>query len=199
MASTKAASGFIRVPSDLLEALCLVDMPDSARRVFLCVLRKTVGFGKAEDWISVSQYVAMTGLNERRVWEALAWLKAERMITRSKKTRMTGVSTDVSKWKSYAHLRKSAGCGNPQSDPAEIRSNTLRKSAGTIDTLTIDTFTIEAGGKKKAVENPAGSGRKRPYIEGDPAFQDPVTQRWRVRIHTGEYVDYVGKAKPEWR
>ena len=37
--------------------------------------------------------------------------------------------------------------------------------------------------------------RKKPYLEGDLAHFDESRGVWRVRIHTGEWVDYGGNAK----
>lgn|GEM_PF-5614597 len=43
--------------------------------------------------------------------------------------------------------------------------------------------------------------KKKPYIDGDPAFHDDATDSWRVKIHTGEWKEYAGnvKEKLEWR
>ena len=41
-----------------------------------------------------------------------------------------------------------------------------------------------------------GNYGKKPHIEGDPAWQDPADpSHWRVKIHTGEWVDYQGDVK----
>lgn len=40
------------------------------------------------------------------------------------------------------------------------------------------------------------ANKKKPYLEGDPAWQDPQdSSHWRVKIHTGEWVDYGGNVK----
>ena len=46
------------------------------------------------------------------------------------------------------------------------------------------------------------SKRRKPYLEGDPAWQDPNdANHWRVKTHSGEWREYVGniKEKIEWR
>lgn len=149
--------------------------------------------------MAVSQIVLGTRLQKRRVQEAIAWLKKNKMLCRDKKTKMTGINKDYQAWKCL-----STGGGS-----AEIR--TMRKSAlGSAEIRTPWGVRKSAPTKERdikklikrkepAVENFKNQKGKRPYIEGDPAFQDPNTKQWRVKIHTGEWVDYVGSAKPEWQ
>jgi hypothetical protein len=51
------------------------------------------------------------------------------------------------------------------------------------------------GGGGKIFVPGKGLRRARPFIEGDPAKYDEERSVWRVRIHTGEWVDYGGDAK----
>lgn len=199
MASPQTQNGYTRISNELLDAIIAIDAPGSAIKVFLFIIRKTYGYGKKEDRISVSQIVKATTITERRVWESLAWLKDHNMIHRDQSTRMTGIVKDYAAWT----------CLSTGDTPADFRR--VRKSAvppadfRTPSPLRISAPTKERDIKKlikrkePAVDNSKGGKGKRPYIEGDLAFQDPVTKQWRVKIHTGEWMDYVGSAKPEWR
>ena len=51
------------------------------------------------------------------------------------------------------------------------------------------------GGGGKVFVPGKGLRRAKPYIEGDPAKYDEERGTWRVRIYSGEWVDYVGDAK----
>lgn len=199
MASPQTENGYTRISNELLEAFYCLDMPDSARRVFLCIVRKTYGYGKKQDRISASQLMKETRLSERRVWEALAWLKENKMLDRDQATKMTGIVKDYTLWAGlstgdtpadFRRVRKNAV------PPADFRSpSPLRISADTKERDKRNLYKRKAA----AVENSKNQKGKRPHIEGDPAWQDPRTKQWRVQIHTGEWVDYVGNAKPEWR
>lgn len=53
--------------------------------------------------------------------------------------------------------------------------------------------------RKEEEETPSVNNmgkKKKPFIEGDPAWQDPADpSHWRVLTHTGEWKDYAGDVK----
>ncbi len=76
MASPQVENGYTKIANELLEAQARIRIPGEARQVLDVILRKTYGYGKKEDAISLSQFSLATGLKKpncvRAVNKALA-------------------------------------------------------------------------------------------------------------------------------
>jgi len=77
--------GFIRIATELFEALIRTRIPGEARQMLDAIIRKTYGFHKKQDSISTSQIMEMTGLSHRAIYKARRKLKEMNLITVSKK------------------------------------------------------------------------------------------------------------------
>jgi len=69
--------------------------------VWLCILRKTYGFRKKEDWIALSQIEKMTKITSQNVARTISKLKEKNMITRcgeQGKVSKTSIQKDYSLW-----------------------------------------------------------------------------------------------------
>ncbi|HUV00693.1 MAG TPA: replication protein [Bacteroidales bacterium] len=64
MANPQKEKGYTAIANEIMEALCRIRIPGEARQVLDTVLRKTYGFGKKEDRISLSQFCLSTGLSK---------------------------------------------------------------------------------------------------------------------------------------
>ena len=62
MASPQLEDGYTQISNELLEALCWMNLSPYEWRVLLWILRKTYGWKKKTDWISLSQFSKETGL-----------------------------------------------------------------------------------------------------------------------------------------
>ena len=71
---------FTEISNKLLDALVKIRIPGEARQVFDYILRRTYGFGKKKDQISLSQFVEATTLNKRSVERAIKKLKNMKLI-----------------------------------------------------------------------------------------------------------------------
>ncbi len=85
--------------------------------------------------------------------------------------------------------------------PTENGRGVLPKTAGVPLPKTVDKVEpLEEDPIRKppyppvVVEKINKTNPKKPYLEGDPAYQ-MADGSWRVRIHTGEFVDYTGSVK----
>ena len=74
-----------------------VNMTAYQTRVFVAILRHTLGFRKMEDRITGAQLARETELVKQNVHRALKELVARRMIIRNKKR--IGINTDFSQWR----------------------------------------------------------------------------------------------------
>lgn len=81
MANPQREDGYTAIANSIMDALCKIRIPGEARQVFDVVFRKTYGWNKREDAISLSQFCESTGLNKPHVVVALDKLKSMNLIT----------------------------------------------------------------------------------------------------------------------
>ncbi|MBU1862358.1 MAG: replication protein [Candidatus Omnitrophica bacterium] len=82
MINPQKENGYTAIANELLEAMCRVSCFGSSQgQVLLAILRKTYGWNKKEDLISISQLQDMTRLSRRTVIYALQNLEAKKIIT----------------------------------------------------------------------------------------------------------------------
>ncbi|RJQ29186.1 hypothetical protein C4571_02000 [Candidatus Parcubacteria bacterium] len=102
MASPQVENGYIRIATELWAALVRARIPGEARQVFDSIIRKTYGFNKKEDVISLSQFAKDTGLSRIAVFRAVSKLQTMRLITVTKKGNRSAneyaINKDHSQW-----------------------------------------------------------------------------------------------------
>ncbi|WP_315383399.1 replication protein [Microvirgula aerodenitrificans] len=93
--------GHIRIPNAVDDALQASSLTLHQYKVFRAVLRKTIGYSKPTDCISVSQISTMTNIDDAHIRRALTFLEEAGMLARGRRTR-NGVfltpNLDVSMW-----------------------------------------------------------------------------------------------------
>ena len=97
MANPQVENGFTEVANELLEALARINMCAYETRVLLFIIRKTYGWHKKTDWISLSQLAMGTGIRKAHVCRTINSLEA-RNIIRKGKNRHVGLQKDYEKW-----------------------------------------------------------------------------------------------------
>lgn len=80
MANPQCENGYTKIANELLEALCHIRINGEARQVLDVIIRKTYGFNKKQDSISLSQFSLMTGLKRPTICKAIAKLKKMNLI-----------------------------------------------------------------------------------------------------------------------
>jgi phage replication O-like protein O len=75
-------NGYTRIAHEILEALARQTFPAEVTRIIYVVLRKTYGFGKKIDKISLSQFCKLTGMKKPNVVRALKKAVAMQIIIR---------------------------------------------------------------------------------------------------------------------
>ncbi len=76
-------NGFIKIASEIAEALMRTQLSGYQIRILCAVWRKTYGWKKKEDSISVSQFAKMTGIAPGHISRTLKELEMRNIITRS--------------------------------------------------------------------------------------------------------------------
>jgi phage replication O-like protein O len=112
MASPQVENGYTRIANELLEALAKFRLSGNEYQVVLAIIRKTYGFGKKSDTISMGQISEVTGLKRQNVNRALKSLSSK-LITGVIKTDYMGINNisinkDYSQWCNQERLQ--GGC-----------------------------------------------------------------------------------------
>jgi len=81
MARPQLENGHTRIANELMDAFCKAFPGGSEAQILLAIIRKTYGWRKKSDEVSISQLEDMTFLGRRTVILAVQNLEAKRMIT----------------------------------------------------------------------------------------------------------------------
>lgn len=102
MASPQKENGYTGIANELFERMMLFDFPSaSPLKIWLFVLRKTYGFIKKTDTISLSQFARSTGLSRQTVNDSLKWLVKRCLLVKGQSTQkgtVYGVNKDYEQW-----------------------------------------------------------------------------------------------------
>ena len=85
MASPQLEDGYVQIANEIWEQLARIRIPGESMQVLLVIIRKTYGFHKKEDWISLSQFVESTGINKQNISRAISKLSSMNLINVIKK------------------------------------------------------------------------------------------------------------------
>lgn len=82
MASPQKENGFTPLANELVEALCKPGINGSEYRVLLLVIRKTYGYQKIYDRISLSQFEEFTGMKRAQAVETIKSLLKKKILVK---------------------------------------------------------------------------------------------------------------------
>lgn len=130
--------GFI-FPNSIIDEL-LPELSHSELKCYLCVLRKTKGWNKEEDAISVSQFMKVTGLSNKAVISACESLVAREILERKSGDRNTGIysiKTYKTTTSEKSSLVKNFPATSEKSSPvtSEKSSHTINNIKNTIQNI----------------------------------------------------------------
>lgn len=123
--------GFI-FPNSIIDEL-LPELSHSELKCYLCVLRKTKGWNKEEDAISVSQFMKVTGLSNKAVISACESLVGREILERKSGDRNTGIYS-IKTYKT-ATSEKSSLVKNFPATSEKSSQVTSEKSSHTINNI----------------------------------------------------------------
>lgn len=78
-----AKSNYFEVPNQLTDEF-YSDIPPSALKIYLLLIRKTWGWHKCGDWVSMSQFMTGTGMTKMTILKNLKWLEENGYIWSAK-------------------------------------------------------------------------------------------------------------------
>ena len=101
MKTPQVEDGYTRIANELLEAILRFDFSKREQKIVLAVIRKTYGFGKTSDDISLSQLAEMTGITPAHCSETIKGLsdKGVFLIREGRHGKHIGLSKDYRNWK----------------------------------------------------------------------------------------------------
>lgn len=122
MASPQLENGYIRISSEFADILAKTDLSGSELRIILAVMRKTWGWHKKKDRISLSQLAKMTLLEPRQTRRVLAGLVQRGVIIRESdrdknvpsNINILGINKDYETWKDRDKIVHGQKCAQKQ-------------------------------------------------------------------------------------
>ena len=100
MAKPQTEHGYIRIANELLMALNKYRLSGEEWLILVSVLRKTYGYNKKEDTISLSQFEEMTGIARSSIVRAIKKLEEKNVIVKTKaKTNKYKINKNYDTWK----------------------------------------------------------------------------------------------------
>ena len=180
--------GFI-FPNSIIDEL-LPELSHSELKCYLCVLRKTKGWNKEEDAISVSQFMKVTGLSNKAVISACESLVEREILERKSGDRNTGIYS-IKTYKTTTS-EKSSLVKNFPSTSEKSSQVTNEKSSHTINNIknNIQNNNTSSSGKNF---QPRTKAKKNVFSDDDlkaaewifhlirklnPSFKEPKFESW---------------------
>lgn len=109
MASPQLENGYTSLANEIWDALCRTRIPGEWRQIIDVIIRKTYGFHKKEDAISLSQFCKSTGIKRSNVCRALNGLLERKIIIKKETTSSTiyRFNKDFEEWSVVSKKRHS--------------------------------------------------------------------------------------------
>lgn len=144
---------FMKTPMAMQNAFCRIRIPGEARQVLDNIIRKTIGWRKTKDKISISQLCMMTGIKRPNVIRSVKRLEDMRIIVSDRAERITAYEINVAyeEWRQDKPKHKTgirndtnqSGIRNDTDTAFKVVSETIPKvvSETILDSIKNDTET----------------------------------------------------------
>ena len=151
MATPQLENGYTQIANEILESLSRINLSPYETRTLFYLIRKTYGWKKKTDWISLSQFSKGLCLDRRHVFKALRRLEVKNLIVicrNDKKHPRYGFQKNYMKW-DISDFNKA------ELEQENLKRRKKKESASTDDrvsslqTPTKETITKETLRKKK--------------------------------------------------
>lgn len=153
MANPQRENGHVDIANEVLEALARFRLSGNEWQVLCVILRKTYGWQKKRDKISLSQISRMTGLSRSHVVHTVAKLR-NRGVAKISNTNITTYefNKNYHEWKVLP--KKATPLPKQSMGVAQTVNGVLPKQSHTKDTITKDTITKEIKPARKQRSHP---------------------------------------------
>jgi phage replication O-like protein O len=126
-ASPQKENGYVAIANEITEALAKINLRPYEWRTLWVIFRKTYGWQKKEDKVSVSQFQVLTGLDRRHQRKAIKTLFEKNIIFKGKDSyvKQYGFQKDYTQWK----LLPKQAIDTPPKTIADLSNRVLLKQA----------------------------------------------------------------------
>lgn len=143
-------NGYTKIANELMDALISFRISGQQRQCLDFIIRKTYGWNKKEDNISLSQFVVATGLKKQNVVRSLKQLQNLNLIViknDNKVAKIYRINKRYTTWKSLSKTitlkNKLKSLSKTITSVIKTDNPALSKQSTTKDTITKDTITKE--------------------------------------------------------
>ena len=182
MASPQTENGFTRISNEIMEALCHIRISGEARQILDTIIRKTYGWNKKEDIISLSQFCLATGLSKSRVCHSL--LKLAQMGLIAKKGNGMSITyrfnKDFDTWKALPKKESVAKKGNSYCQKRKKSLPIIGHTKDNKDIITKDTIQKTGLTQRKDITESVLIEIAQKYGKGNPHFLAFVQNEWNA-------------------
>lgn len=195
--------GFTKIPNEILEEMARSSVFCHRTRILSAILRKTAGWNKKEDWISLSQFEGMTGIEKPNVCRALKQLLQVKIIIKSdNKYRINGIT------KAWQALSKMIKVIRTDKADYQIGEQGLSDVIDTKDTLTKNNSLQKKSNNMLMTENdfqifwhlyPRKVGRKKAkekFMRIEHALMEKILDGLKKQIDSAAWKENSGQFIP---
>jgi phage replication O-like protein O len=143
MANPQKENGYTPIANEIMDALISADISGQEFKIALLIIRKTYGFNKNEDAVSLSQMESATGMIRVRCSQVVNRLQLMKIITVTENINGIGKKYKFNKnFDSWQTVKENINRYRKTKETVNVlRKRPLKKSVTTKDTLTKDTLT----------------------------------------------------------
>ncbi|OGC78296.1 hypothetical protein A2619_03990 [candidate division WWE3 bacterium RIFOXYD1_FULL_39_9] len=149
-------TGFVAISNEIAEALARTNLSEYESRSLWVILRKTYGWNKNSDLISIGQFAKITGKDGANIFRAIRRLEDKKIVLVNNKERINSysINPNTHEWKidSITIVRNDNGVSTDNNVP----SNKMQLSLETKTSLSPATNTIDTN-KKTLLQNTSNS------------------------------------------
>jgi phage replication O-like protein O len=184
--SPQLENGYIKIANEIMDALAKTRIPGVERQCLDFILRKTYGFNKKQDSISLSQFVKATGIKKPNIIVALNGLLSKKIIKIIKNHNKTGKVYEFNKhYNQWQPLPKKKALLKNITGVIKKHNKSLLKTIPTKDNSTKDNITKDITTSKVSENNiPLKLSKKLFYLilKNDPKAKTPNFNQWAAHI-----------------
>jgi len=197
MASPQAEAGYTRIANELIEAFSRQQLSGHEWRVLMALLRETYGWSRKTATIGIGKWVAITGLQAKRVWPAITSLAARNIITvtRGSYRNIYQVQKDYEQWTAPTNIVQKSGLSTNQDSPEKRTKNSPENR--TKHSPEIGTTSKKERNKEKREAQAPRAPKEKP--DHPPAVEVywHITKRYPVKEWWDKIDSIVGRELPD--
>lgn len=89
---------YLKIRNDIFEALMRTRIPGESRQILDCIIRKTYGFNKSEETITLAQFHEATGIKKSHIYRGIDKLREMNIVPQKGKD-VYRINTTTASWK----------------------------------------------------------------------------------------------------